>query len=65
MFKKLTKWEVFAKYNYASNDYIVMARKNTKNGMIYFKTIKVAHTNSSNLFKDNIIYKDVLFNEIN
>ncbi len=65
MFKKLTKWEVFAKYNYNSNDYIVMVRKNKKSGMMYFKTIKVAHTISSYLFKYDVIYKDVLFNEIN
>ena len=37
--KQLTKWIPLGNYTFSDDDYIVMARKNVKTGMLYFKTI--------------------------
>lgn len=41
LFAKKTKWIPLAQFNFASNDFIVIARQNTKTGMLYFKTVRV------------------------
>ncbi len=62
MFRKLGKWRVFGFYNTQLNDYVIMIRKNEKTGMLYFKTIKVAHTGSSELFRDDkIVFTEELY----
>ncbi len=38
IFKKMSKWVPLASYEHSGNVYLIMCRKNTKSGMLYFKT---------------------------
>lgn len=54
MFKRnLTKWTPFGNYSHGSDNYIVLARKNTKTGMIYFKVKNINRFKYSNIFVPN------------
>ena len=51
-----TKWIPFGHYVFDNSDYIVLARKNTSTGMLYFKTIRASSTVLTRLyFPNNII----------
>ncbi|MDD4804514.1 MAG: hypothetical protein PHN69_05000 [Candidatus Pacebacteria bacterium] len=65
MFRKLTKWKVYAMYNYGLNDYIVMFRRNERSGMLYFKTKKIANTTSSRIFTEDVVFKSEIFKNEN
>jgi len=39
--KKYTKWMPLGNYQYSGADYIVFARKNTLNGLMQFKVVKL------------------------
>jgi hypothetical protein len=57
IFQKKTKWRIFATYNSSGNDYIVFVRKNTKTGMLYFKSKNISPIGkTSYLFMGNSIF---------
>lgn len=42
MFGKFTKWIPLSEYNFGETEYLILARRNIKSGMIYFKVKHVA-----------------------
>lgn len=63
MFKRRkTKWIVLQCYHVGGTDYILLARKNIRTGMIYVKTKRATPTLScSYLFKREFMSIDVRF----
>ena len=57
MFKSnYTKWIPFGTYEYSYTNYIVFVRKNTKTGMMYFKTKTVQGSfNHGLIFRNDLI----------
>ena len=39
--KKYSKWIALGKWNWDGKEYVVMARRNLKNGMLKFKSVRV------------------------
>ena len=39
--KRFTKWVALGSYNFAGTDFVTFCRKNTKSGMMQFKTKRV------------------------
>ena len=51
--KRYTKWIPFGNYRFSDTDYIVFVRKNKKNGLMQFKTVKVH--NAIFYYRNNIV----------
>ena len=65
--KKLTKWIPLGNYNFSDDDYVVMARKNLKTGMLYFKIRKISGwmLYTSSILPNGLIDVQKAWNELN